>query len=309
MATSVTISRSRECRSWVSAVRVTIAQTSPSAVQHLRLQVASLSPSQIRPPPGRRLIARASATSSISSPRIASIPPAARNACRRTNMQPPAAAATREAGSLAAGNGYSFWKKKTKGGIRSRSQKLAQRSRTISETRSSRSASALATRRARLSGGGDVGVGQQDIGRSRRQLLGAPKAARHRPELTRPTGRQSGRFDHLEMPRCHDRQPFGNRPRTILTVIVDQNDRERAAIVLPEERSQGGLDGARLVPRRYHRNHIGPGTLHRPPLELEPRPGAPEAVPTKQQIEPNQERQTDQGRILCSTGSSVMPIC
>jgi hypothetical protein len=79
-------------------------------------------------------------------PLIGASPPERSSASRRTSMQPPAAAATRDRGEFTCGNGYSWAKKYTNAGTTTRSHAVAVRSRAIWETRSRSSPSAARTR-------------------------------------------------------------------------------------------------------------------------------------------------------------------
>ena len=79
-------------------------------------------------------------------PLIGPSPPDRSRASRRTSMQPPAAAATRDRGEFTRGNGYSWAKKYTNAGTTTRSHPVAVRSSAICETRSRSSASAARTR-------------------------------------------------------------------------------------------------------------------------------------------------------------------
>jgi hypothetical protein len=113
------------------------------------LVVPCAAPSHTRP---TALTRRASAQSSMISWRMLSTPPIASNVARRISMQPPAAPAVLLRGSATQRGGYSMKKNNTKAGISSRSHRLRQLSRTISETRSYPPLSARATSAARLCG-------------------------------------------------------------------------------------------------------------------------------------------------------------
>ena len=79
-------------------------------------------------------------------PLIGASPPERSSAWRRTSMQPPAAAATRDRGEFTRGNGYSWAKKYTNAGTTTRSHPVAVRSSAICETTSRSSPSAARTR-------------------------------------------------------------------------------------------------------------------------------------------------------------------
>src|SRR5258705_12623543 len=92
------------------------------------LATRSVSPSQIGP---LALNFRASAQSSISASRIASIPPICRKVSARASIHPPAAAAVARSARLTQENGYSIWKKKKNAGRRTGSDLLSHRNLTI----------------------------------------------------------------------------------------------------------------------------------------------------------------------------------
>src|SRR6516164_2422994 len=98
------------------------------------LHVESEAPSHDRPP---MLLTRdARAQSSITSLRMAAIPPAFSNAWGRTRMQPPAAPAVARRASAIQLGGYSLKKKKTKAGIRNFSAVDSQCSFTMNDAKS-----------------------------------------------------------------------------------------------------------------------------------------------------------------------------
>src|SRR5215510_1108271 len=106
-------------------------------------------PSQIGP---LALNLRASAQSSISESRIASMPPMLRKVSAHTSMQPPAAAAVARPSRLTQENGYSIWKKKMNAGTRKRSDALSQRSLTIKEVSKASRETEWATSQRNISG-------------------------------------------------------------------------------------------------------------------------------------------------------------
>src|SRR5215471_20168057 len=113
------------------------------------LATRSVSPSQIGP---LALNFRASAQSSISASRIASMPPMSRKVSARASTHPPAAAAVARSARLTQENGYSIWKKKMNAGIRKRSDLLSQRSLTIKDASKASRETAQATSQRNISG-------------------------------------------------------------------------------------------------------------------------------------------------------------
>src|SRR5215468_1814742 len=108
-----------------------------------------VNPSQIGP---LALNLRASAQSSISASRTASIPPTSRRALARSSIHPPAAAAVAQSLRLTQENGYNIWKKKMNAGMRKRSDLLLQRSLTIKDASEASRETAWATSQRNVSG-------------------------------------------------------------------------------------------------------------------------------------------------------------
>src|SRR5262249_1767182 len=85
------------------------------------------------------------------------------------------------------------------------------------------------------------------------------------------------------------RSPVRHLGGAIAAMVVDQDDRPPAAIVLREQRSDAGADAVRLVARRHH------GGDPRPCRELCCAPivalaAAPKGAAGEQQIEPDRKR-------------------
>src|ERR1700730_7458857 len=108
-----------------------------------------VSPSQIGP---LALNLRASAQSSISESRMASMPPMSRKISARTSMHPPAAAAVARSPRLTHENGYNIWKKKMNAGMRKRSDLLSQRSLTMKDASKTSREAAWATSQRKILG-------------------------------------------------------------------------------------------------------------------------------------------------------------
>ena len=97
----------------------------------------------------------------------------------------------------------------------------------------------------------DVGVGEQQIiGRLRQRRCGID-ALLCRPELACPSHRQAAAGHHAQS-LVGIRNPARHFGGAIAAVVVDQNDRPPAAIVLREQRSDAVADAVRLVARRHH---------------------------------------------------------
>src|SRR5262249_54014170 len=109
-----------------------------------------------------------------------------------------------------------------------------------------------------------------------------------RPELARPSRRQAPAPHHAQS-LVGIRNPVRHFGGAIAAIVVDQDDRPPAAIVLREQRSDAGADAVRLVARRHH------GGAPRPCGELCCAPivalaAAQKGAAGEQQIEPDRKR-------------------
>ena len=119
---------------------------------------------------------------------------------------------------------------------------------------------------------GDIGVGEQHVpgslrvgpvvaGRRGRRQAGRVQPLGHGPHLPGPARRQRRARDHSQRPGIQARlgpefrRDLGGAVRT---AVVDHDDRERARVVLAEQRRQHGRQHRGLVPGRDDRYHIRP---------------------------------------------------
>src|SRR5215510_12919445 len=106
----------------------------------------------------------------------------------------------------------------------------------------------------------DIGVGQQHVGSWRRLAERQREALLLGPGLAHPSGREG-----LSV---YDRQPIGStahlcstqrdRSGTITALVIDQNDRERAGVVLVEQRTDTFCNAVSLVASGDDRSHHRP---------------------------------------------------
>src|SRR5262249_44582333 len=111
----------------------------------------------------------------------------------------------------------------------------------------------------------DIGVGQQHVGWWRRLAERQREALLLGPGLAHPSGRES-----LSV---YDRQPIGStahlrsarrdRSGAIAALVVDQNNRERAGVVLIEQRADTFRNAIGLVASRDDRNDRRPWGFQR----------------------------------------------
>jgi hypothetical protein len=104
---------------------------------------------------------------------------------------------------------------------------------------------------------GDVGVGEQHVprGPGRGQALG------HGPHLARPAGQRRGAGHHPQDPvRTARPAPQSGRDvgGAVRAAVVDQDDGQRAGIVLAEQGGKHGGQHRCLVAGRNDRNHVWP---------------------------------------------------
>jgi hypothetical protein len=112
------------------------------------------------------------------------------------------------------------------------------------------------------------------------------------PQLARPAGRQrlagyDRRAASIALARHQGSRP---RPRRVRAAVIDENDRQRAGIVLGQQAVQHCNDRLFLVPRWHDRCHRRP-LVHRSIDRLgQSLRTAPEAAVEKQQVEPSRRR-------------------
>jgi len=111
---------------------------------------------------------------------------------------------------------------------------------------------------------GDVGVGEQYVPHGS-EVTGRGQALGHGPDLAGPAGRQRGAGHHpqgapgaarrLCLPPAESGRDLGGAVRA---AVVDQDDGQRAGIVLAEQRGQYGRQHPGLVAGRDDRRHVRP---------------------------------------------------
>ena len=120
----------------------------------------------------------------------------------------------------------------------------------------------------------DVRVGEQHVFR----LAGRCQAALHGPHLARPAVRALARWDEpyqiLEGLTGCGGQLFRDLRGAVGRVVVDQNHRQLAGVVLRQQGGKGGGQHRRLVAGRHHRGHRRP--LSRVPAGWQPLVRPPE---------------------------------
>ena len=146
----------------------------------------------------------------------------------------------------------------------------------------------------RVRGIDDVGIGQQQIGRRRRGVVGKFDALVLRPEFSRPPGRQSAARQHGQaVGRAERRRGLARHGRRgVAALIVDQDHLECARIVLTQQRGDGLADGFGFVARGDNRGHGRPSIAdwRRPRHGVVVALGrAPEAAARRDEIEPDRK--------------------
>jgi hypothetical protein len=119
---------------------------------------------------------------------------------------------------------------------------------------------------------GDVGVGEQHvppgsvIARPSQPVSQAiSQALGHGPYLAGPAGRQRGAGHHPQgPPRAARFRPEGGRDlgRAVRAAVVDQDDGQRAGVVLAEQRGQHGGQYRGLIAGRDDGHHVRPPGHH-----------------------------------------------
>ena len=104
----------------------------------------------------------------------------------------------------------------------------------------------------------DVGVGQQQIIRRLLHVHRSIDALLQRPQLPGPSRGQATAAHHAQADRRPARRRVGDIGGAIRTVIVHQDDRPSAGIILPEQRADAVTDAVGLVARRHDRRHARP---------------------------------------------------
>ncbi len=115
---------------------------------------------------------------------------------------------------------------------------------------------------------GDVGVGEQHVspgsviaGPSQAVRQAVRQALGHGPHLAGPAGRQRGAGHHPQgPPRAARFRPEGGRDLrgAVRAAVVDQDDGQRAGVVLAEQRRQHGRQHRGLVAGRDDGHHVRP---------------------------------------------------
>jgi hypothetical protein len=124
---------------------------------------------------------------------------------------------------------------------------------------------------------GDVGVGEQHVPRPGTAVTGRGETLGHGPHLAGPAGRQRGAGHHPQGPPGGPRRLCsfpgsspgsfpGSSPaesgrdlgRAVRAAVVDHDDRQRAGIVLAEQRGKRGRQHRGFVAGRDDRRHVRP---------------------------------------------------
>jgi hypothetical protein len=113
-------------------------------------------------------------------------------------------------------------------------------------------------------------------------MLGPP-AAQVQPAGGAP--RQDGEPVGGAQRDCRDARHLAGR---VAALVVDQDHREFAGIVLPQQRTDGLADALRLVASRDNGSDRGPGALACPDLVIM-LPAQPEPAAPREEVEPDRK--------------------
>jgi len=141
---------------------------------------------------------------------------------------------------------------------------------------------------------GDVSVGEEQIVGLKRHGFGKLDALLLRPQLAGPSGRQRAPRHHGEAVGGAERGRgvARDKRRAVAALVVDQDDMQRAGVILPDQRGDGLAHARGFVARRNNGGDGGPRTVSSP----NPRRAVvialfrqPESAPRREQIQPDRQ--------------------
>ncbi len=143
----------------------------------------------------------------------------------------------------------------------------------------------------------DVGVGEPDERRIRREALCFFEPGIERRELSGPAFGQRRRGDDAPRPmgRVARERVLRPRGRGVGAGVVDQDDGERAGVILRRQAFETAAHGFGLVARRHDGDHGGKWSGRRR-AQREPLIGAPESAAAEEEIKPDEKAErTEKG--------------